>query len=839
LTARRQSAYSYRMNETSGATRCSGAAGARFVTALLVLLPISTLFGSATALAQAPVPSPAPPAAIPAVEVAARAAEVSTLLRAMSEEMAASGDIETIRKQLPDLRNRIDFELAALASILHGQPTLRMLQANEEIWRRRQLRANEWLDLLTRRATLLQDALDRLASVRATWRRTRESAETSAAPGLLLQQIDTVIEAIDRTRTAFDADRSALLDLQADVAREAARCASVLAQLAQAQHTAMEGILVRDGDPIWSADLRARAATAWPMQVGALAARRLDIATYLRDPSLGLPLHIGILAVMTVVLLSARRRAHEWNTAGDDGSPATAVFDRPYAAALAVVLFVASIPGTAAPPTVREVFRVLALVPVIRLTQPVVDRRLVPHLYLLAILYAVDNVRQDLAGAPMIEQAILTLELLAGIGVLAYVLNAGALNRTVALQTAQLRGLRTAAGFVLLVLTVALVAGSLGYMRLARLLTSGVLGSGALAVAMSAGVRIILGLAAFVLRLWPLRLLRVVQHHRDGLERRIRVTVICLGVGAWLIRSLDNVGLWQPAVSLGQVVLATNLGRGSIQISVGNILEFFFTVWLAYLVSAFIRVVLNEDVYPRTRLTRGLSYAISSLLNYVIIALGFVLALGILGLDLTRLTVLAGAFGVGIGFGLQSVVNNFVCGLILLFERPLHVGDIVEIGDLSGEVSRIGIRASTLRTWQGAEIIVPNAQLVTERVTNWTHSDRTRRIDLPVGVDYRSAPDAVVQVLEEVARAHPEIMKSPAPVAVFKAFGDSSINFELRAWTNRFERWPIVQTELAVAVYAALQAAGMSIPFPQREVRVLHDGPSARDGSPPPTAGDR
>src|SRR5262249_31049255 len=156
----------------------------------------------------------------------------------------------------------------------------------------------------------------------------------------------------------------------------------------------------------------------------------------------------------------------------------------------------------------------------------------------------------------------------------------------------------------------------------------------------------------------------------------------------------------------------------------------------------------------------------------------------------------------GIGFGLQSVVNNFVSGLILLFERPVHVGDIVELGNLSGEVSRIGIRASTVRTGQGAEIIVPNAQFVTDRVTNWTLSDRMRRIDLPVGVDYGSSPAKVVEVLEAVARAHPSILPTPSPNAVFKDFGDSSIDFELRAWTT-FEGWARTRTELANSVYAA------------------------------------
>ena len=128
--------------------------------------------------------------------------------------------------------------------------------------------------------------------------------------------------------------------------------------------------------------------------------------------------------------------------------------------------------------------------------------------------------------------------------------------------------------------------------------------------------------------------------------------------------------------------LAINLERGSISISLGDVLAFLLTVWVAYLLSAFIRFILQEDVYPRMRIAPGLSYAISSLLHYVILALGFVVGMGLLGVDLTQVTVLAGAFGVGIGFGLQSVVNNFVCGLILLFERPIHVGDIIEIGDL-------------------------------------------------------------------------------------------------------------------------------------------------------------
>jgi potassium-dependent mechanosensitive channel len=225
-------------------------------------------------------------------------------------------------------------------------------------------------------------------------------------------------------------------------------------------------------------------------------------------------------------------------------------------------------------------------------------------------------------------------------------------------------------------------------------------------------------------------------------------------------------------------------------------------------------------VFPRLNLRPGLPYALLSLVKYAIVSLGFILALLALGINLNRVTVLGGALGVGVGFGLQNIVNNFVSGLILLFERPVRVGDAVQIGDVQGEVRRIGIRATTVRAWEGAEVIVPNSQLIADRVTNWTPADYRRRLDIPVNVAYGTAPDKVLQVLVEVAKGHPDVIALPAPVALFLGFGDSALQFQIRAWTNRLDRHLMVRSELGVAVYAALQEAGFSIPFPQQEVRI-------------------
>jgi small-conductance mechanosensitive channel len=380
------------------------------------------------------------------------------------------------------------------------------------------------------------------------------------------------------------------------------------------------------------------------------------------------------------------------------------------------------------------------------------------------------------------------------------------------------------AGLVLLLFAATLGAAVFGYLRLGRLLASGVLGSAYVALILNAQIRLLTGVAALVFRMWPVRLLGMVQHHRDLLERRTYRVLVWLAVGAWILRSLSYVGLLGPLWVLGQSLLAAKLERGALSISVEDVLAFVLTLWVAYLLSAFLRFALEEEVYPRIGLARGLSYALSSLLNYGLLTLGFLAGLAVLGMDITKLTVLAGALGVGIGFGLQGMVNNFVSGLILLFERPVQVGDIIEAGDILGNVRRIGIRASTVRTWHGAEIIVPNAQLVTERVTNWTLSDRQRRIDLPVGVSYGAHPRKVMEMLEAAAHAHPKVLRQPAPQAFFTGFGDSSINLELRAWTDRFEDWFQIRSDLADAVYDAGQAAGISFPFPQREVRILNAG---------------
>jgi small-conductance mechanosensitive channel len=216
----------------------------------------------------------------------------------------------------------------------------------------------------------------------------------------------------------------------------------------------------------------------------------------------------------------------------------------------------------------------------------------------------------------------------------------------------------------------------------------------------------------------------------------------------------------------------------------------------------------------------GVKESLKRLTHYALFSVGFLVAVSMAGLDLQKFTILAGALGVGIGFGLQNIVNNFVSGLILLFERPVKVGDIINIDQDWGTIKKIGLRSTIFETFDRAEIIVPNADLVAQKVTNWTFSSKIVRVNLPVGVAYGSPLEKVLGVLNRAAREHPDVFSYPEPNTIFEEFGNSSINFRLRFWVHTIDDRMKIRSEVAVIVDRLFREEGIEIPFPQRDLHL-------------------
>jgi small-conductance mechanosensitive channel len=217
---------------------------------------------------------------------------------------------------------------------------------------------------------------------------------------------------------------------------------------------------------------------------------------------------------------------------------------------------------------------------------------------------------------------------------------------------------------------------------------------------------------------------------------------------------------------------------------------------------------------------KGVRHSIARLVHYVIIIAGFLLAISALGFEITKLTIMLGALGVGIGFGLQGVVNNFVSGLILLFERPVRVGDTIEIGGKWAEIKRIGLRATTVQTVDQADVIIPNADLVSNQVTNWTLSNRQVRLIIPVGVAYGSDVPLVIDTLTTCAKDQEMVNAFPPPQVLFLGFGESSLNFELRVWVKDADFRLKISSELHQLIDGKFREAKIEIAFPQRDLHL-------------------
>lgn len=260
---------------------------------------------------------------------------------------------------------------------------------------------------------------------------------------------------------------------------------------------------------------------------------------------------------------------------------------------------------------------------------------------------------------------------------------------------------------------------------------------------------------------------------------------------------------------------------GDSQFTTRTFLLLIFSLFLLFYISSKIRKILVHKVFPRYHLDIGVSQSIATIVRYLLIVIGLIIIFQTTGIDLSAIGLLVGALGVGIGFGLQSITNNFISGLIILFERPIKVGDRIEIDDLAGNIVDISARATTIITNDNIAVIVPNSDFINTRVINWSHNNRRIRLNFPVGVSYNEDPEKIRKLLTEVANANPGILSSPEPYILFEGFGDSSLDFKMLVWTTEYiDRPKILRSELYYEIFAKFKEHNVEIPFPQQDIHL-------------------
>jgi small-conductance mechanosensitive channel len=258
---------------------------------------------------------------------------------------------------------------------------------------------------------------------------------------------------------------------------------------------------------------------------------------------------------------------------------------------------------------------------------------------------------------------------------------------------------------------------------------------------------------------------------------------------------------------------------GNMELTLWTLVYLIVLLFLLFYVSGKLKTLVAERLLIGRVIDAGIRQAIATILRYVVLAVGFIIILQTAGIDLTALNVLAGAVGIGVGFGLQNIMSNFISGLIILFERPIKLGDRIVVGNVEGDVSKISGRSTTVVTNDNIAIIVPNSKFITEDVVNWSYTDATIRFRVPVGVSYDSDVGLVKKLLLEVAAQNPDVLEQPVPMVLFMEFGDSALLFELRVWTDTCtHRKNMLISALNYAIIEKFREHGVEIPFPQRDI---------------------
>ena len=252
----------------------------------------------------------------------------------------------------------------------------------------------------------------------------------------------------------------------------------------------------------------------------------------------------------------------------------------------------------------------------------------------------------------------------------------------------------------------------------------------------------------------------------------------------------------------------------------------FILIFILFLIFAkLLKSKILAKLLDKFNIEEGIQFTLLRISHYLILFIGTVVAFQVVGIDLSSLAVVLGFLSVGIGFGLQNVASNFISGLILLFERPIKVGDRVTVGDTEGDVVNINMRATTISTLNNITIIVPNSTFISDNVINWSHGDKKVRLDLEVGVSYESDLDSVISALKEVARENREVLRKPVTEVHLRSFGDSAWNMELRVWIPNPKRLYNIESDLNSAIVRKFRQHNIEIPFPQRDLHIRSGNP--------------
>ncbi|HYI93599.1 MAG TPA: mechanosensitive ion channel domain-containing protein [Bryobacteraceae bacterium] len=769
--------------------------------------------------------------AIPLVEINSRSEDLVQHLRRIRRLLPGKVNLERLDKALIEDLTAIRDRASDSDSLFANNPTLTDARGEERYWRS-YTRPDGTRLAIANAVRKTNSSVAFLEEQEITWKATLHAISASGVSAVI-ETVRQSLSSIQQLKGEALEQRTLALTLQIKASRIDAIAGEELDKVERAMTEFEDRLFSKDGYRFWQfgprrEQERERSAIDRTMIQRSLEGGKAFLS---QEPWSGF-VFATLLLLGVWLIVRLHKTFEECQVANSSVTDALQLTSRPVALAFIAMLPFGIVLLRQAPGVVMSVAMLGVLIPLGLIAKQVWRRRIrLSHWIIMVLFFA----------HALLEILTLSSELKRNLIVMLTVMSAAlcswlAWQRTRMPETFSGKGSQVVTKLlwcVAIAFTCSLVANLLGYLTLAQVLKQTTLRSTFAGIVTFITGHTTLTLAIALIHATRLRSLSVVKAHGEAIETWLKRAIVAAGLYFWLFMTLDLLSMKDNISAFLDRILTARIPVPGMDFSLSDVLIFGSVLLVGYLLATAIRVTLREDVLSRFKLQRGIPALISASIYYVLLVCVFLTAVNAAGVKLDKFTLLTGAVGVGLGFGLQNVVNNFASGLILQFERPINVGDSLDVGTISGTVSRIGFRSSTIVTAQGAEVIIPNATLVSGQVTNWTLHQTCRRVEIPVRTTYNADPKHVNELLLNIATKNTDVVKEPPPISIFKGFGENALEFELMLWTL-YATHQQVRSEVAMSIYSALANASIEIPLPQREIHVrgitTNDRDSLRNG---------
>ena len=762
------------------------------------------------------------PKPIPVISVISEMEGVRRLIDDAKSQLIPRKSLATIDSLIPTYDSIISERRSKVMSLINANLNRQDVEDNIVTWKsyRSYLRGNMTSinTYLTRLSILEEDIQDRSE----IWELTLEKAKEIEAPGRIVSSIEDIQAELERIDKAISDKNNHYLQLESHIDDQIAEVNYVIGELEVLRDSEVFNLFYLRNPPLWKSAPDTDAETEASQTRAETFSENLSaIETMLSSGENTLYIFLLLLLILIGLVVVIRKSFINYEFQAATNRLAYArdlIVKQPTLVILFVAVLVFWYLFTNTPKLFDDITILLMLIIGAVLIRPFLHEKFKNVPYWIILIVVIRTVKSYILLSTLQYRIYSLFEGLLILGLVIYFTRPFDEVKQIPLGRVS-RTLLSLTPLLYLFGAVAIISNLLGYTNLTALALR----------ACSQGID--LSLVVFTLVLVADSIVIGLIHHRFrkqsilepikkmDLERRVSRLISVLAWILWIYFFLVTIDLYRPVSESLERILSVPYKVGTVTFTLGMLVTFIAILAISFTITSLISFLLDgkEVRFSFLSLPKGIPSAISMVIRYFILAVGFVLAISSLGIELSKFNLLAGALGLGIGFGLQTIVSNFISGIILVFERPILPGDVVEVNNLLGTVNKIGVRASRINTFDGSEVVVPNNSLISNDLINWTLSNNTRRLEILVGTSYDADPNIVIEALTEVANSNPLVLQNPSPLALFIEFGESSLNFRLLIWIN-IQNVLAARSEVSVAIYNKFKELGIQIPFPQRVV---------------------